>query len=240
MSESRPLTSAAWVLGALILAAGMAVAAQLLATAARDVKFADRHVTVKGLAERTVTADWVVWPLNYSVSSNDLDTLRSELERSTETVIAYLKLHGFSDDEISRSAPQITDHDAQSWGGNRPPMRFIANLSVTVQSDKVSTAKTAMAAAADLIGEGVILAQTYGPGAQFLFTALNEIKPEMIAEATRNARQAAAQFAQDSDSHVGGIRQANQGLFTIHERDMNSPEIKIVRVVSTIDFYLQD
>lgn len=228
------------LVAAIFIAVGIIAAAWLLGQAARDVKFGDRHVRVKGLAERTVNADWVVWPLNYSVSGNDLQTLQQALNQSTETVTAYLKLHGFTDDEISRSAPRITDHHAQAWGNELPRVRFNAQRSITVQSAKVATAKAAMAAAGDLIGEGVILAETYGPGAQFLFTGLNAIKPEMIAEATRNARAAAEQFADDSESHVGGIRQANQGLFTISERDMNSPEIKIVRVVSTVEFYLSD
>lgn len=119
-------------------------------------------------------------------------------------------------------------------------MRFNASRAITLQSDKVNAAKAAMAGASDLIGEGVILAENYGPSAQFLFNALNDIKPEMIAEATQNARAAAEQFASDSNSRVGGIRRANQGQFSITERDYNTPEVKIVRVVSTLDFYLLD
>ncbi|MCG8465312.1 MAG: SIMPL domain-containing protein [Xanthomonadales bacterium] len=225
---------------ALIVGVAIVLAAYFLADAARDVKFGDRHVTVKGLAERTVTADWVVWPLSFSVSHNDLQGLQSALEQNTETVIAYLMLNGFDEAEINRAAPRIVDLHAQSWGNDQPRTRFNATVTITVQSPKVDAAKAAMASAGDLIGEGVILAETYGPSAQFLFNGLNDIKPDMIASATKNARAAAEQFARDSNSQVGGIRRAKQGVFTISERDINSPETKIVRVVSTIDFYLVD
>ncbi len=225
---------------ALILAAGLAAAGWLLGDAVKAFKFADRYVTVKGLAEREVEADLAIWPLAFTVSANDLPALQAGIAKTTETVTAYLKLHGFSDSEISRSPPRITDHQAQTWGRDRPPERYLAERTITVQSGNVEAVLAAMAGAADLIGEGVVLANTYGPNAQFLFTGLNAIKPEMIAEATHNARLAAEQFARDSNSKTGAIRNANQGLFTIVERDNNSPEIKIVRVVSTVDFYLTD
>jgi hypothetical protein len=92
-----------------------------------------------------------------------------------------------------------------------------------------------------LIGQGIVLSQTnYWQQAEYLYTSLNDIKPVMIEEATKNARQAAGKFAVDSDSKVGKIKKASQGLFTITNRDMNSPHIKKVRVVSTIEFYLDD
>ncbi len=91
-----------------------------------------------------------------------------------------------------------------------------------------------------LVKQGIVLANSYGRGTEFLFTGLNRIKPAMIAEATKNARKAAEQFAQDSGSKVGSIRKARQGLFTIRNRDMNSPDLKIVRVVTTVEYFLKD
>lgn len=229
-------------LAASILSIGLVVAALLFSQALLDFKRQDRYVTVKGLAEREVAANLAIWPITFSVNGDELGQLQNQLEQASRSVSAFLQEHGFAAAELTRSPPKITDFYSQTYGSQRPPQRFQALRTITVQTANVAAVRNAQEAASDLLGAGIVLAQDYeyGSGAQFLFTGLNDIKPEMIAEATASAREAARQFASDSDSTVDGIRNANQGLFTINERDSNSPDIKIVRVVSTLQFYLAD
>ena len=184
-------------------------------------------------------ADLVVWPLKLSKMGDDLSKLQSGLDADREVVRKFLMENGFRKEEISESPPQITDYYAQGYTGQRlPQYRYKEETTLTVRSTQVALAKQVMERSGDLIRRGVVLASQYGNKPEFLFTGLNTIKPEMIAEATHNARKAAEQFALDSGSKVGAIRQARQGLFTIRSRDMNSPHIKKVRVVTTIAYFL--
>ena len=162
------------------------------------------------------------------------------MDRTDEAVIAFLKLNGFGDAEIRRNPPQVTDRWLNAYDNQRPVDRFSVQRTLTLRTDQVDATRQAMDQAAELISQGVSLMPNWGNEAQFLFTGLNGIKPEMIAEATADARRAAAQFAEDSGSRVGSIRSARQGYFTITERDPTSPEIKLVRVVTTIDYFLDD
>jgi len=240
MTAHRRLAPDPRVLSAALIAVALLAGAWLLADALKTFKFGDRHVTVKGLAEREVQANLAIWPLAFAVTADELPALQAKLDEATQSVTAFLKLRGFEEDELSRSPPRITDYQAQNYGNRTPPAHYRAERSITVQSEQVEAVKSAMEAAGGLLGEDVLLAQNYGAEAQFLFTRLNRIKPEMIAEATANAREAAQRFARDSGSRVGSIRNARQGLFTIRERDSNSPDVKVVRMVSTIEFYLRD
>lgn len=199
----------------------------------------DRFVEVKGLAEREVPADLAIWPISYSLTGADLDELRQRLDRADEAVIAYLKLNGFSDDEITRNPPRVTDRWLNSYDNQRPTERYAAERTLTLRTGQVESARAAMSDAAELISQGVPLTPNWGNAAEFLFTGLEEVKPEMIAEATADARRAANQFAEDSGSRVGAIRTARQGYFTISERDPSSPHVKLVRVVTTIDYDLE-
>lgn len=229
-------------LPATVLGLALIIAANIGGNALLDFKRLDRYVTVKGLAEREVAADLAIWPISFSVTADSLEGLQNELESAADTIIAYVKLHGFSNDDLTQAPPRITDFFAQPYGNNRPPERYQAIGNITLQSDNIAAVKTALQSIGSLLGDGILLAQDYsfGASAQFLYTSLNDIKPAMIAAATANAREAAGQFAEDSGSKVGNIRNANQGLFTISERDSNSPDVKIVRVVSTVQFYLRD
>lgn len=235
-------TIAAWGLG-LLVALGLATAGWFVADGVRSAKRLDRHVEVKGLAEREVPADLVIWPLTFSAVANDLTVLQAELERSSALVREFLQTRGIDAGNVSIAPPRITDYQSQGYGReNMPENRFSANQTITVRSPAVATVREAMAATGELLNRNVLLAQTWGPGTEtrFLFEGLNDIKPEMIAEATRNARAAAGQFAQDSGSTVGAIRQARQGFFTVEDRDPSSPDVKKVRVVTTVDYYLVD
>ncbi len=224
--------------GMLVLALGLVLASLFLADAVRDFSVRDRYVEVKGLAEREVQADLAIWPITYSLSADSLDALRERMDRTDEAVVAYLKLNGFVDAEIRRTPPQVNDRWLNSFDNQRPTDRYSAQRTLTLRTTKVGATRQAMDQAADLISQGVPLMPNWGNDAQFLFTGLEAIKPEMIAQATADARRAADQFAEDSGSAVGAIRSARQGYFTINERDPTSPEIKLVRVVTTIEYFL--
>lgn len=237
MNHSR---SSALILG-LCIAIGLSLAGYFLAGGLMQIKAAQRFVTVKGLAEREVKADLAIWPITFTAMAGQLPELQQSIASSEQTIVNFLKEQGFADDEIGRSVPQITDYQAQGYGGDRPPSaRYSGRVTVTVHTRKVMELKKAMSQSGKLVAAGVALSQDYGAMPQFSFTGLNSIKPEMIAEATQNARKAAGQFAKDSGSSVGSIRRATQGLFSISNRDANTPEIKKVRVVTTIDYFLQD
>ncbi len=229
-------------LPAAVLGLAIVIAAIIGGNALLDFKRLDRYVTVKGLAEQEVQADLAIWPISFNVTADSLGELQTQLEAAADSITAYLKLHGFDNSELTRSPPRITDFYAQAYGNSRPPERYQAVGNITLQSSNIAAVKTALQSIGNLLSDGIMLAQDYsfGASAQFLYTSLNDIKPAMIAAATANARAAANQFAEDSGSKVGDIRTANQGLFTISERDSNSPEVKIVRVVSTVQFYLRD
>ena len=223
----------------MLLAIGLVIAALVMAGAIRDFRLADRFVEVKGFAEREVMADLAIWPIQYQLAGNSLDEVRDSINQADEAIIAFLKLRGFEDAEISRNPPRINDHWLYASGDQRPANRFSVERGITLRTDRVTATRSALEQAADLIGEGIILAPGWGQSAQFLFTGLEAVKPAMIAEATADARRAASQFAADSEARIGPIRSARQGFFSINERDPSTPEIKVVRVVTTIEYVLE-
>lgn len=231
----------ALLLGVCLLAAA-AVLGYQLSDAAIRVKQFERSVTVKGLAEREYPADVVIWPIQYTVASNDLEQLYAELDRQAESIQAFLLLGGIEPEEITHAAPVITDKSAQQYGNSsRAEFRYTAQRTVTVYSNDIDRVRTAMEGLSQLGRQGIVLSgNDYQARPQYLFTRLNAIKPEMIEEATRNAREVAQKFATDSDSRLGKIRKASQGQFSISDRDANNPHIKKIRVVSTVEYYLSD
>jgi len=203
---------------------------------------ADRYVTVKGLAEREVNADMAIWPITFKVAENDLASLQQGVDSGREAIKIFLLDAGFSENEVSFSAPSIIDTEAQQYAGrNESKYRYIAEATVTTRTGDVELVRKTMEDSGKLIGKGVVLAaKSWENPTEFLFTSLNEIKPAMIEEATKDARGAAEKFAQDSGSQVGKIRNASQGYFSISDRDRNSPEVKRIRVVTTVQYYLVD
>lgn len=202
----------------------------------------DRTVTVKGLSEREVLADIVIWPIQFTSASNDLTALYRTLDAQTAQIRTYLQAAGVDAPEITVSAPSITDKSAQQYGGpDGSPFRYTAMQTVTVYSGKVAEVRTIMSGMSELGKQGIVFSgDNYMAQTEYLFTGLNEIKPEMIEEATRSAREVAEKFAMDSSSSIGKIQSASQGQFTITPRDNNNPHIKNVRVVSTITYHLAD
>lgn len=231
------------IVESLILALGLAVAAWILGNGLLDFKKLDRSVEVKGLAEREVPADTAVLPVGFNVTGNDLGQLYAAIESRNQTIVNFLQAQGFKAAEISVSSPSITDRQAQEYGSaelaNR--LRYTGKSVVTVYSKQVDTVRAVMPRLGDLGRQDIALnTGDYENRPRFLFTGLNALKPAMIEEATRNARQAAEKFAKDSESALGKIRRANQGQFSIEDRDQSTPHIKKVRVVSTVEYYLAD
>lgn len=200
---------------------------------------ADRVVSVKGLAERTVEADLALWPINFSVVGNGLDQLQADIEAQQSLIRSFLLLKGFAEGDIQLSMPKITDQHANVYGSALPPDRYRAEVTVLVRTQEVERVKSGMQAVGELVKSGVALTQSYEFQPRFVFTELESIKPEMIADATRDARAAADQFARDAEASVGSIRRASQGYFSIEDVDPFTPEIKRVRVVTSIDYILR-
>lgn len=197
-------------------------------------------VVVKGLSEKTVRADMVNWPIAFKVTGDNLSELQTQLSKNRQKVKDYLASFGFSEkEEISDSPTSVIDYYSQTYG-ERPVYRYLLQTTVLLRSSKVDAVKKAMGATGKLISQGVMIEiPQYGPIAEFSYTQLNTIKPDMLQESTKNARQAAEQFARDSNAQIGSIKSAQQGLFSISDRDTASPDWKNIRVVSTVEFFLQ-
>lgn len=233
--------SFAAVLGGFIFA-GLVAFALIAGNAALDVKSLERTVEVKGLAEREVPADTVIWPISYQVASNDLNELYESIAQKNELIRRFLADHDLDLSDVSASTPDVVDRYAQAWGNTAEiEFRYVATAAVTLYSHDVDAVRKAMSDVIALGRNGIPLSGAqYGNQVQFLFTKLNDVKPDMLEEATVNARAAAAKFAEDSQSTLGKIRRADQGIFTISDRDSTTPHIKKVRIVSTIEYYLSD
>lgn len=240
--QGQPSTTRVAVILGLSLVLGLGLLGYLLGDAALGVKEYERSVTVKGLAEREVAADIVIWPIQFTEAGNDLGKLYRDIDASTAKIRAFLLKHGVAAEAISVDSPAITDKLAQQYGNNgRGEFRYTASQNVTVYSSDIPTIRTVMSSLSELGQQGIAFTgANYQARTEYLFTGLNDIKPEMIEEATRQARQVAEKFAEDSDSQLGKIRRASQGQFSITDRDNNNPHIKKVRVVSTVEYYLSD
>ena len=198
----------------------------------------DQFVTVKGLAERDVMANKVVWPLPYKSVSNNMQELYDNIEKNKNVILAFLKSGGITDNEIIVSAPAVTDRLAQSYVPDNVKYRYQSEAVITVISPQVEKVIELMGKQIELMKDGVIISNEYNYQTQFEYTALNDIKPEMVEEATRNARTVAQKFAEDSGSKLGNIKQASQGQFSISS-DETTPQIKNIRVVTTVKYALE-
>lgn len=245
------------VLANALLAIGLIFGGWILGSQIKDVRLADRYVTVRGLAERNVKADLAIWPLSFREAGNDLAATYAKSEQDSHAVLQFLAAQGIPQADITLGQPSVTDTQANDYGGGRAPNRYIVQQSITVRSHDVNKVAGAIQKTSSLIAGGVVLGGGPQYGSQnsvsYVYTELNTIKPEMITDATRNARAAAERFAQDSGSKVGTIRQASQGLFSISSADAASEGgenfpgggssgagiLQKVRVVTTIQYYLQ-
>ena len=225
---------------ALILAIGMVVVGNCLKSALENFTDKERVVSVKGLAEMEVPADKVVWPLVYKDIGDDPALLYENMAKKNTAIVAFLKNNGIEETEISIAPPEVIDMQAERYGNTNIKYRYNATSVITVTSRNVDKVRQLMTEQAELLKQGIaITGGDYRYNVSYEFTGLNSIKPQMIEEATKNARAAAEKFAKDSDSKLGKIRNASQGQFSISERDANTPYIKSVRVVTTINYYLR-
>ena len=243
--EKQELLKPAVVVGVCVML-GLIVGGYLLGSEVRDFKRADRYVAVKGLVERTVKSDSATWTMTFDVYGDDLASAHSQSEKMADQLKAYLADHGVKAAEIVGDSVDVTGRIDQE---NRKGPRFMLAHTLTVHTTEVDKVAAADSNTAQLINAGIILG---ADSITYKFDGLNAIKPDMITEATRNARASADRFAADSGSKVGSIRDANQGVFSITAADagpaVNADEaggdqsdtsmMKKVRVVSTIDYYL--
>lgn len=228
------------IISSAIVAVALVIAGLALRSGIITFKDRDCHVSVKGLSEKEVKADKVTWPLVYKEIGNDPTEMYGTLERKNAQIVKFLKAGGVKDDEISINPPSITDRQADMYGNDILNNRYKATSVITVTSSDVEKIRTLMRKQSELMKQGIALvSEEYGgSGVLYEFTGLNKIKPEMVEEATANARSTAEKFAQDSGSDLGKILHANQGQFSIEDRDATTPYIKTVRVVVTMDYQL--
>lgn len=239
----------------LLLALGMIFGGWMLGSQIKATRLADRYVTVKGLVERNVKSDLAIWPITYKEAGDDLTQLYAKTETDKQTILQFLAEQGIQSSEIELGVIRVVDTQANEYGGgNRAPHRYIVQQQITVRTSRVDQVATSAQKTMQLLQKGIILNSDPGQGLAYKFTGLNAIKPDMITEATRNARAAADRFAADSGSKVGSIRQANQGTFSILPADQGGGEgggegggysnadaslMKTVRVVTTVQYYLE-
>ena len=221
---------------------GLATLGYLLSHAAIQAKMVERSVTVKGLSEREYPADIVIWPIQFTLASNDLADLYATIDEQASAIRSFLEQNGISSGEITMATPAIMDKSAQSYGSDQAvQFRYTATQTVTVYSSHIDSVRQVMGSLSGLGKKGIVITGgNYDSQTEYLFTKLNEVKPAMIEEATRQAREVAEKFAKDSKSSLGKIKRASQGQFSISARDKNNPHIKRVRVVSTVEYYLSD
>lgn len=220
---------------------GLIVMGLMIPRAVEKFRSYDRTVNVKGLCEVEVKADKVIWPIVYKVMSNGIQSIYDQTDAGNATIMAFLKDGGLSADEIYVSVPQISDKLANEYGDSNRAFRYIATNVVTVCTEDVDVVLALMSQQSELLKKGVVVVEnSWENPVEFKYEGLNDIKPQMIEDATKNAREAAQKFAKDSDSKLGKIKTANQGTFTIENRDSNTPYIKKVRVVTSVTYYLEN
>src|SRR5688572_16269844 len=222
-----------------ILALGLVAGGYLLGDGLTRAYAAERSVTVRGLAEKDVMADLATWTIAYSASAGDMASAQASVDRDTAAIRAFFTELGFPEDALQPTGVNVSSYTQDGY------TTFTVRQRMTLRSTDIARAQRAVRRQFDLVRRGVLLEE--GSGMAFTFTKLNDIKPELIAAATKDARAAAEQFAKDSDTSVGGIKQATQGYFEITGRDgdegggwgVADTPFKRVRVVTTIDFYLR-
>ena len=236
------------VVAALAVAVGIATAGWLVGSGFVQSRLGVRSVSVKGLAERDVRADLAIWPLRFVATGNDLAAVRDKIVGDEAAVRKFVEDGGLHEASVEVTGFEVTDALAQIYRSGPVESRFVMAETLVVRSADVDGVAALAQRVGALVSGGVVLSSDGGAasGPVYLFTALNQAKPEMVAEATRNARASAEQFATDSGSRLGGIRSASQGVFQILARD-EAPGLqepyqiaKRLRVVSTVEYFLAD
>lgn len=223
--------------GLAVIGLGILLAGLFIKGGIDNFAYRDRTVTVRGLSERQVQADFVTWPITYNVAGNDLLGLYDQVTKYNDVIIKFLTSNGIDKSEISVNPPDTYNATANQYSSGNFQYKYSLSCNITVATTKVDKVRELLERQTDLLKEGVPYSNNY---INYEYRALNTIKPAMIAEATKNARVAAEQFANDSGSKVGKMKTASQGQFSIDDTSSSTPYTKNVRVVSTIVFYLED
>lgn len=225
----------------LLVAIGLLLLGVQIKNGLNSISANQRTVAVRGLCEKEVTANKVTWPIVSKEVGNDLPSIYSRIESTNTAILQFLKSNGITDSEISVNPPQVVDLQADRYNTQNIQYRYNVTNVVVVTSSQVDLVRKLIEKQTELMKQGIaIVAGDYQYQTTYEYTDLNTIKPTMIAEATKNAREAAMKFAEDSESKLGKIKTASQGQFSIEDRDQYTPYIKNVRVVSTIVYYLKD
>ena len=226
---------------ALILALGIIVLGDSVNSGLKSLAGKDRKVVVKGLAEKEVEADKVTWPIVSKEIGNDLPELYQTINNTTGTIRKFLLQNGLKAEEISVNAPVVIDLNAERYGDNRNPYRYNITSIITVTSSNVKLVRSIIARQGELLKKGVAIVDGgYENPVKYEFVAFRQMKPKMMQEAIENAEQTATQFAENSKSQIDKIMNADQGQFSIEDRDSNTPYINKVRVVTTVTYSLKD
>lgn len=229
------------IISATILSVGIIVFAVIVSCTILNVKAQDQTVAVRGLSEHVVKANRVVWPVYFELGNNNLSLLYKQVKADNNTVRRFFLDNGIEESEISVNAPDITTN-SNDYNGRAPEYRYSAKSYITITSDKIDLVRELMIKKAELIDQNIVLVSPDNWEARIIYdyTELNSIKPEMIQEANANARVAAEQFAKDSDCRIGKIKSARQGQFSIESLDSSTPYMKVIRVVTYVDFTIED
>ena len=230
MKENRLIAAA-------LIAVGIALMGLFIKAGIDNFANKDRKVTVKGLAEREVPADKVTWSIGTKVTGNDLPLLYENINIQTDKIKRFLRQNGLDEKEITVNPPSISDLEAREWGDNQKNFRYIVNTTITVATNKVTEVNAAIFKQAELLKQGVAIENS---SPDYEYASFQKMKPEMMAEAIKNAQKTAEQFAEASKCDLGSIQTAGQGQFEIEDRDQNTPYIKKLRVVTTITYSLNN
>lgn len=228
------------IIPSLLIAVAIVVLGLCLKAGIDDFSHRNRAVTVRGLCEKEIMANKVTWPIVTKEMGNELTAIYDKIQRNNAAILAFLKNNGIEDSEISVNPPAVNDRMANSYSNENVRYRYNVTNVIVVTSSKVDKIRKLIDAQTELLKQGIALTEDYEYLTTYEYTDLNSIKPEMIAEATRNAREAANKFAADSDSRLGKIKTATQGQFSITDRDQYTPYIKNIRIVTYVDYYLED
>lgn len=229
------------IVAAALVAIGIVCLGFCIKAGINDFTNKDRRVVVKGLAEKEVPADKVTWPIRSNELGNDLSQLYDRIGETQTKIKRFLIANGIKEQEIGLGAPQVVDLKADQYSSEQKSYRYKITSTLTVTSSNVELVRSLIARQGELLKEGVaIIAGGYEAPIVYEYTAFKDMKPKMMEEAIANAETTAQQFAKNSKSHVGKIISADQGQFSIDNRDEETPHIKKVRVVTTITYSLKD
>ena len=213
------------IIEAAIVAVGIIILGFCLKAGIDGFTNKDRKVTVKGLAEKEVEADKVTWPISTKELGNDLPALYSKINATTAAI----------------NAPTVIDLNAERYNSNQQPFRYNITSVITVSSQNVKLVRSIIAKQGELLQQGIAIVDGgYENPIKYEYISFQDMKPKMMSEAIENAQKTAQQFAENSHSKLNKIISADQGQFSIENRDDNTPYIKKVRVVTTITYALKD